>query len=142
MGNRDCAYLRGKRRRLCNGTEKLFRFFPLNIFNFLIIEKPHSRTAPDDPIPIMLYPTHESASSHQFKTPPGVLLTSFLATGFSNNERCVNLPNFASTSKSANSAKLFVVSIKVVRFGIEFAIDGCRLLTRFRASSRVRRRGE
>lgn len=68
--------------------------------------------------------------------------TSFLATGFSSNERCVNLENFASTSRSASSAKLLEVSIRVVRFGKEFGSVGCRLLTRFLASSSVRKRGE
>ena len=45
-------------------------------------------------------------------------------------------------SRSASSAKLFDVRIRVLRFGIEDASLGCILLTRLRASSKVRRRGE
>ena len=40
-----------------------------------------------------------------------------------------------------SSAKLFEVRTKVVRFGRELARVGCMLLTRFRASRRVRNRG-
>ena len=63
-------------------------------------------------------------------------------TGFSNKERCVSRGKFLSASRSASSAKLLDVRIKVVRFGIEFASVACMLLSRLRARSRVRRRSE
>ena len=63
-------------------------------------------------------------------------------TGFSSNERCVSSGNFASTSKSASSAKLFEVRIRVVRFGIAFSSVDCRLLTRFLANKSVRSLGD
>ena len=58
-------------------------------------------------------------------------------TGFSSKDRCVSRWNFPSISKSASSARLFEVRIKVVRFGIEFGSAECMLLTRFLASSNV-----
>jgi len=67
--------------------------------------------------------------------------TSFLVTGFSSNERCVSRGKFLRISRSASSAKLFEVRIKVIRLGSEVARVGCMLLTRFRASKRVCNRG-
>lgn len=49
---------------------------------------------------------------------------------------------FRRGSKSANSAKLFDVRIRVVRLGIDLARAGCMLLTRLRARRRVRNRGD
>lgn len=63
-------------------------------------------------------------------------------TGFSNNDKCVSLWNFPSISKSASSAKLFEVRIRVVRFGIEFGSVVCMLLIRFLANRRVCSLGE
>lgn len=63
-------------------------------------------------------------------------------TGFSSSDRCVSLGKFLSTSKSASSAKLLEVRIKVVRFGNEFGSVGCMLLILFRARRSVRSRGE
>lgn len=68
--------------------------------------------------------------------------TSFLATGFSINTKCVKLPNVPNVSKSANSLNSFAVKTKVVRYGILFAREGCMLEIRFLARRRVRRRGE
>lgn len=67
--------------------------------------------------------------------------TSRLVTGFSSSDTWVSREKFLSTSRSASSAKLFEVRIKVVRFGRELARVGCMLLTRFRASRRVCNRG-
>ena len=67
----------------------------------------------------------------------GYPLTSFLVTGFSNNDRCVSRKNFPSTSKSASSAKLFDVRTRVARFGIEFGSVDCMELTRFLANNNV-----
>lgn len=49
---------------------------------------------------------------------------------------------FLSASKSASSAKLLDVRIKVVRFGNEVASVDCMLLSLFRARRSVRSRGE
>jgi len=68
--------------------------------------------------------------------------TSRLATGFSINTKCVSFEKCLSGSRSASSAKLFEVRTSAVRFGIEVARLACMLLTRFRARSRVCRRGE
>ena len=67
--------------------------------------------------------------------------TSFLVTGFSNKLRCVRRGNFPSTSRSASSAKLLDVSIRVVRFGRLWGTRGSIVLIRFRASRRVCSRG-
>lgn len=63
--------------------------------------------------------------------------TSLLVTGFSNKLRCVRRGNFPSTSKSASSAKLLDVSIRVVRLGILFGTRGSIVLIRFLASRSV-----
>lgn len=68
--------------------------------------------------------------------------TSRLVTGFSSKDRCVSLGNCLSASKSASSAKLLEVRIRVVRLGNEVASVACTLLTLLRARRRVRRRGE
>ena len=68
--------------------------------------------------------------------------TSFRATGFSNKDKWVNLPNFPNGSKSANSTKLLEVSTKVVRLGIEVARFCWTLFTLFLANNRVLSRGE
>ena len=68
--------------------------------------------------------------------------TSFLVTGLSSNDRCVSLVKCLKVSKSANSARLFCVRIRHVRFGIEFASVGWMLVMRLRASSRVCSRGD
>lgn len=47
-----------------------------------------------------------------------------------------------STSKSASSAKLLDVRIRVVRFGRDAARVGCMVVILLRARRRVRRRGE
>ena len=54
----------------------------------------------------------------------------------------MSLGKVLSASRSASSAKLLDVRISVVRFGSEFASVDCMLLRRFRASRRVRKRGE
>lgn len=63
--------------------------------------------------------------------------TSFLVTGFSSNTKCVNFGNVANTSKSANSAKLLLVSTRFVKFGICLARVGWMLETRLRANKSV-----
>lgn len=68
--------------------------------------------------------------------------TSRLVTGLSSKDRCVSLEKFRSASRSASSAKLLEVRIKVVRFGSEFASVGWMLLTLLRASRSVCSRGE
>ena len=68
--------------------------------------------------------------------------TSFLVTGFSNRLRCVSRGNFPSTSRSASSAKLLDVSIRVVRLGRLLGTRGSIVLTRFLARRSVCRRGE
>ena len=68
--------------------------------------------------------------------------TSLLVTGFSNKLKCVSLENFPSTSKSASSAKLFDVSIRVVRLGMLLGTRGSIVLIRFLASRSVCSRGE
>ena len=68
--------------------------------------------------------------------------TSFLVTGFSNKLRCVRRGNFPSTSRSASSAKLLDVSIRVVRLGRLLGTRGSIVLIRFLASRRVCRRAE
>ena len=68
--------------------------------------------------------------------------TSRRVTGFSSRDRCVSLVKFLSTSRSASSAKLFEVRIKVRRFGIEFGRVGWMLFTRLRARRRVWSLGE
>ena len=68
--------------------------------------------------------------------------TSFLVTGFSNKLRCVRRGNLPSTSRSASSAKLLDVSIRVVRFGRLFGTRGSIVLIRFLARRRVCSRGE
>ena len=68
--------------------------------------------------------------------------TSFLVTGFSNKLRCVRRGNFPSTSRSASSAKLLDVSIRVVRLGRLLGTRGSIVLIRFLARRRVCRRGE
>ena len=55
---------------------------------------------------------------------------------------CVSLVKLLKGSKSASSAKLLDVRMRVVRFGIEVARFGCMLLTRFLASKSVCSRGE
>ena len=54
----------------------------------------------------------------------------------------MSLEKFRSASRSASSAKLLEVRIKVVRFGSEFASVGWMLLTLLRASRSVCSRGE
>lgn len=54
----------------------------------------------------------------------------------------MSLGKFVSASKSASSAKLLDVRIKVVRFGNELASVDCMLFILFRASRSVRNRGE
>ena len=71
-----------------------------------------------------------------------LVLTSRRVTGFSSKDKCVSLVKFLRASRSASSAKLLDVRIRVVRFGIEAERFGCILLTRLRASRRVFRRGE
>lgn len=68
--------------------------------------------------------------------------TSLLVTGFSNKLRCVSRGNFPSTSKSASSARLLDVSIRVVRLGRLFATRGSIVLIRFLANRSVCSRGE
>lgn len=68
--------------------------------------------------------------------------TSRRVTGFSSKDRCVSLVKFLSTSRSASSAKLFEVRIKVLRLGIEFGRVGWMLFTRFRARRSVWSLGE
>ena len=68
--------------------------------------------------------------------------TSLLVTGFSNKLRCVSRGNFPSTSRSASSAKLLDVSIRVVRLGRLFGTRGSIVLIRFLASRSVCSRGE
>ena len=63
-------------------------------------------------------------------------------TGFSNKLRCVSRWNCLNASRSASSAKLLAVRIKVSSCGIELCKDACIVLTRFRARRSVRRRGE
>ena len=54
----------------------------------------------------------------------------------------MSLEKFRSASRSASSAKLLEVRIKVVRFGSEFESVGWMLLTLLRASRSVCSRGE
>ena len=68
--------------------------------------------------------------------------TSLLVTGFSNKLRCVSRGNFPSISKSASSAKLLDVSIRVVRLGRLFGTRGSIVLIRFLARRSVCSRGE
>lgn len=124
-------------------TKQLFPLRSLLIFNLPIIQKPHSRASPHDPSPIMLdlrqsspYPPTLHPKRNSTKR------TSFLVTGFSINTKCVNRVNVASTSRSANSAKLFEVRTKVERLGREFARVGWMLETRLRARRSVRNRGD
>ena len=63
-------------------------------------------------------------------------------TGLSSNERCVSRERFRSGSRSASSAKLLEVRVKVVRLGKEVASVDWMLLSLLRARRRVRRRGE
>lgn len=63
-------------------------------------------------------------------------------TGLSSNERCVSRERFRSGSRSASSAKLLEVRVKVVRLGREVASVGWMLLSRLRARRRERSRGE
>ena len=87
----------------------------------------------------MLYPHQQSKPQTQ---PGHNKRTSFLVTGFSNKTRCVSRRNVASTSKSANSAKLFAVKTSVVRLGMEFASDGWMPEILLRASNKVRNRAD
>lgn len=68
--------------------------------------------------------------------------TSFLVTGFSNNDKCVSLLNLLKGSRSASSLRLFAASASTCRFGIEFAKVGWMVETRLRARSSVLRRSE
>ena len=68
--------------------------------------------------------------------------TSRLVTGLSSNERCVSREKFRSGSRSASSAKLLEVRVKVVRLGREVASVDWMLLSLLRARRRVRSRGE
>ena len=63
-------------------------------------------------------------------------------TGLSSNERCVSREKFRSGSRSASSAKLLEVRVKVVKFGREVASVDWMLLSLLRARRRVRSRGE
>ena len=72
----------------------------------------------------------------------GLPRTSFLVTGLSSSDRCVSLVKCLSVSKSASSARLFWVRMRHVRFGMEFARVGCRLVMRLRARSSVCSRGD
>ena len=79
------------------------------------------------------------------KKPPNQKIkqrTSFLVTGFSKSTKCVSTGKVPSTSKSANSAKLFAVRTNVVRYGSDCARVGWILEIRLRARRRVFRRGE
>ena len=73
---------------------------------------------------------------------PSLIRTSRLVTGLSSNERCVSREKFRSGSRSASSAKLLEVRIKVVRFGREVGSVDWMLLSLLRATRRVRSRGE
>ena len=63
-------------------------------------------------------------------------------TGFSNKLRCVRRGNFPSTSRSASSAKLLDVTIRVVRLGRLLGTRGSMVLIRFLATRSVCRRVE
>jgi len=58
-------------------------------------------------------------------------------TGLSVKTRCVSLLKVARTSKSANSAKLLDARTRFLKLGIEWAIEGWTLETRFLANSSV-----
>lgn len=133
------SYLRSKGRGLASSAKKLCSFCTFHVLYFLIVEKSNSRTAPYNPISIMLELPSISNAIRKFEK---AHRTSLLVTGFSNKERCVSLENFPNVSRSASSAKLFEVRIRVVRFGIEFGRRGCMLLMRFLASRRVCSLGE
>ena len=69
-------------------------------------------------------------------------LTSFLVIGFSSSVKCVSFEKCRKGSRSANSAKLLEVKTRFVRFGMDWARLGCIEWRRFRARSKVCRRGE
>lgn len=128
-----------KRRRLFRCTEKLGCSCPLNILHFLVVEEADGGAAPYYPRAVVLYPPPDQFRIRFYRAH---YRTSFLVTGLSSSVRCVSFVKCLSVSKSANSAKLFCVRIRHVRFGIEFASVGCMLVIRLRASRRVRSRGE
>ena len=72
----------------------------------------------------------------------GANRTSFLVTGFSDKLRCVSRRKFLRGSRSASSAKLLDVRMRVSRLGMEFGIVNCIELTLFLARRRTRNRGD
>lgn len=68
--------------------------------------------------------------------------TSFLVTGLSTSTRCVRRVILPKISRSASSATLFDARTRFFRPGMDFAIVGWMLATRFRASSSVVMRGD
>lgn len=126
--------------------------FSLKIFDFLVVKEAHRRASPDDPEPVVLFKTDCSVTIplSQLLIFTLILLippdrwehTSFLVTGFSNNDRCVSLLNLLNGSRSASSLRLFAASASTCKFGIEFARVDWMVETRLRARSSVLRRSE
>jgi hypothetical protein len=149
--------LRGESRGFLQRAKKLRRLGALNVLDFLIVEEADRGTAPYEPVPVMLdaltvspsVPSHKPrATSSRVRRSSGAPTkqdeapTSRLVTGFSISTRWVSFAKALSGSRSASSAKLFDVRTRVVRLGIDLASAGWMLVTRLRASRRVRRRGE
>ncbi len=106
----------------------------------MVVEKAYGWASPNDPVAIVLQAPVRWA--------PVVLSrdrnsrTSFFVTGLSTSTRCVRRAIFANISRSASSATLFDARTRFFRFGMDFAIVGWILATRFRASSSVVIRGD
>jgi hypothetical protein len=127
----------------------------LCVLDLLEVKESYRRTSPYHPVPIMLHPVSHAAflawsRDHALRAPSRRLViairrgrpTSFLATGLSASTRCVSLPNCASTSRSASSARLLCASTKLRRFGMARGRPGAMLTILLCASSRVRNRGD
>ena len=108
----------------------------------MVVEEADGGTAPYDPVPIILMTTSAPIPHCRTLVCPSLIRTSRLVTGLSSNERCVSREKFRSGSRSASSAKLLEVRVRVVRLGREVASVDWMLLSLLRARRRGRRRGE
>ena len=130
-----------------------------NVFDFAVVEEADAGAAPDDPVAVMLdesifslwaffaylvfeNPHPRECNGKGTKKEKVENRTSRLVTGFSSNDRCVSRGRFLSASRSASSARLLAVRIRVVKWGTEAASVDWMLLIRLRASRRVCRRGD
>lgn len=50
------TYLRGQLRQLLGGAKQLRRLLPLRLLDLLVVEEPHRRAPPYDPVPVVLNP--------------------------------------------------------------------------------------